>query len=340
MRAASLAAIVGILAAILPSPAAADSTRVEQIKERLENANLWRDHVMVVGHRGGGMDGWKSRFPENSVAAVENAITLGVEMVELDVRKSRDGMLVVFHDSWLNRTTDCAGEVKTYTLVELRECRLVIETTRRPTAETVPTLAEMFAVVKGRILVNVDNKLSEDVLPEIAEEARRAGVADQIVVKANLWNANRIADMKALMGRIGGDIRFMPIVADDAVRDAIFLEKVTAAFSANAAELINWHREGDPPTVDGGPLFGAKARAVASRGDWHLWVNTYAIANKPGGMLAGGRGDELATLASTPGQAYGFWIDRGATIIQTDEPTALIEWLTANGYRIPYDLTN
>ena len=89
-------------------------------------------------------------------------------------------------------------------------------------------------------------------------------------------------------------------------------------------------------TSDGGPLFGAKARAVAARGDWHLWVNTYAIVNKPAGMLSGGRGDQLATVASMPGEAYGFWVDRGATIIQTDEPKAAIEWLEANGFRVPY----
>ena len=50
--------------------------------------------------------------------------------------------------------------------------------------------------------------------------------------------------------------------------------------------------------------------------------------------------DGSMVLADVPGEAFGFWVDRGATIIQTDEPRAAIEWLTANGYRIPYDLTN
>ena len=128
----------------------------------------------------------------------------------------------------------------------------------------------------------------------------------------------------------------MPIIADDAVRDPKFLEAATRTFSADAAELIAWHKDGEPMTADGGPLFGAKARAVAARGDWHLWVNTYAIVNKSGGMLSGGRGDQLATAAGLPGEAYGFWVERGATIIQTDEPAAAIEWLTANGFRVPY----
>ncbi|RUW39910.1 glycerophosphodiester phosphodiesterase, partial [Mesorhizobium sp. M8A.F.Ca.ET.021.01.1.1] len=44
----------------------------------------------------------------------------------------------------------------------------------------------------------------------------------------------------------------------------------------------------------------------------------------------------LAVQASSPREAWGFWADRGATIIQTDEPKAAIAWLAANGYRVPY----
>ena len=53
-------------------------------------------------------------------------------------------------------------------------------------------------------------------------------------------------------------------------------------------------------------------------------------------MLSGGRGDQLAASAGLPGESYGFWVDRGATIIQTDEPKAAIEWLEANGFRKTY----
>ena len=82
----------------------AESSRIGEIRERLENANRWRDHVMVVAHRGGGMEGDRKSHPENSIAAVLGAIDLGVEMVELDIQKSSDGEFVVFHDSWLDRS--------------------------------------------------------------------------------------------------------------------------------------------------------------------------------------------------------------------------------------------
>lgn len=335
MREATLAAAFGLLAAAQATALAAEAGRIDEIRERLENANRWRDHVMVVAHRGGGVAEGATLFPENSVAAVRNAIDLGVEMVELDIQKSSDGVFVVFHDSWLDRTSTCKGELAKRTLAELKECRLVTEGTGKATGEPIPTLAEMLAVTRDRIFVNIDNKLGIDALPEIVAVARAMGMADQIVIKRNLWNAEKIAEMKDALARAGGAI-FMPIIADDAVRDAKFLEAATSTFSADAVELIAWHKGGEPMTEDGGPLFGAKARAVAARGDWHLWVNTYAIVNKPAGMLSGGRGDQLATVASMPGEAYGFWVDRGATIIQTDEPRAAIEWLEANGFRVPY----
>jgi glycerophosphoryl diester phosphodiesterase len=333
---ANVAAALLLLAAMQAPALAADDTRIGEIRERLENANRWRDHVMVVAHRGGGMEGDRKSHPENSVAAVQNSIDLGAEMVELDIQKSSDGEFVVFHDSWLDRSSTCKGELAKRTLAELKECRLVIAGTGAATDERIPTLREMLAVTKDRIFVNIDNKLDIDALPEIVAVAREAGVADQIVIKRNLWSPERIAEMARLLEKTGSGAIFMPVIADDAVRDAKFLEAATSTFSADAVELIAWHEGGKPMTSDGGPLFGAKARAVAARGDWHLWVNTYAIVNKPAGMLSGGRGDQLATTASMPREAYGFWVDRGATIIQTDEPKAAIEWLEANGFRVPY----
>jgi glycerophosphoryl diester phosphodiesterase len=335
MRIACFGVALAVLAALASPPASAQS-RVEAIRERLKHANLWRDHVMIVAHRGGGLAEGKTLYPENSLAAIRGAIALGAEMVEVDVRQSKDGVTIVMHDSWLDRTTTCRGIVAERTLAELKACRLVVEGTGRATEETVPTLAEVLLAAKDRILVNIDNKLAPEALPGIAADARNLGVADHIVVKQNLWNAERIAKMRGLLDRIGGDVMFMPIIADDAVRDATFLEAASKAFSADAVELITWRVPDKPKTETGGPLFSAKARAVASRGDWHLWVNTYGIVNKAGGWLAGGRGDELAVAADFPEESFGFWVDRGATMIQTDEPKAAIDWLAANGYRIPY----
>jgi glycerophosphoryl diester phosphodiesterase len=334
--------LFALLALLSPlQAAAAETDRTALILERLRDANGWRDHIMVVAHRAGWKQDGKVVRAENSLAAIENAVALGVEMVELDVRRSKDGVLVVMHDSWLDRTTTCRGEVDRYTLAELKQCRLVVEGTGAVSEERVPTLVDMLEAARGRILVNIDNKLEPADLADIASEARGLGMADGILVKNAVWNAERMALTRDVIARVGRDVPFMPILADDAVRDPGFMASVTGAFAAPAAELIAWRKDVSAPiTADGGPLFSMRARAAAIRGNWHMWVNTYPIVDRPDGMVAGGRGDGLALVENRPEDAYGFWVDRGATIIQTDEPKAAIEWLDRNGYRRPYHLTN
>lgn len=329
-----------VLATVTVNGIAAETTRTSQILSRLQDANQWRSHIMVVAHRAGWKENGRIRMAENSLASIKYAIELGAEIVEMDIRKTADGRLIVMHDSWLDRTTTCKGEVDKRLLTDLQACRLIVEGTGIVTDEPIPTLEQALATAKGRILVNIDNKLGPEALPEIAEKARAMGMADGILIKQAVWNTKRIDDTKTMLANVGADVPFMPILADDAVHEARFMTQATQAFSAFAAELVTWHETGAPLTDRGGPLFSAKARAAAIAGNWHLWVNTYPIVNKPGAMLAGGRGDELAVFGHRPEEVYGFWADRGATIIQTDEPKLAIEWLEANGYRIPYDLTN
>jgi glycerophosphoryl diester phosphodiesterase len=348
-----LAAFVGLLpqsALNAPFPAAtapastvstADAGRSALIHQRLTEANQWRDHVMVVAHRAGWKEDGVPVRAENSFAAIDHAVEIGVEMVEMDVRRSQDGVLVVMHDATLERTTSCSGAVADMPLSTLRTCHLVVEGQRRLTDETVFTLEDAMRHAKGRILINIDNKLEPEALVEVADLAQRLEMADGILLKMAVWNAERLQLARDIRRAIGPEIAFMPILADDAVKEADFIDRTEASLSAPAAELIHWYRDAAQPlTTDGGALLSARARAAAIRNDTHLWVNTYPITDRPEGMVAGGRGDYLAMASGRPEDVYGFFIDRGVTIIQTDEPAALIGWLDAQGLRRSYDLTN
>ncbi len=162
MRTIRLSLLVCTVLASFTGSASAGETRAGQILDRFEHANQWRDHVMVAAHRAGGMQAGKTLYPENSIAAVEASIAMGAEIVEVDVRRSKDGQFVVMHDSWLDRTTTCKGEVVERTLAEMKTCRLVVEGTGAVTDETVSTLREMLMATRDRILVNLDNKLEVD----------------------------------------------------------------------------------------------------------------------------------------------------------------------------------
>lgn len=70
--------------------------------------------MQVAAHRG-----YSSVFPENTMAAFEGALQLGVDYLEMDVQMTKDGRIVVFHDLELRRVTGCEGAVSDYTLEEL-----------------------------------------------------------------------------------------------------------------------------------------------------------------------------------------------------------------------------
>lgn len=315
--------------------------RTELIHDRLTRANDWRDHIMVVAHRAGWKENGRIIRAENSFDAINHAADTGVELVELDVRRSSDGVLVIMHDATLDRTTTCNGLVAERTLEALRQCKLVIEDTRQETGEHVFTLEEAMIHARGRIMINIDNKLEPQALVEIADLATRLGMPDGILLKMAVWNAERLQIARDIRRAIAPEIAFMPIIADDGVIDPAFLERIQAQLAAPAAELIHWHREANKPiTPDGGPLLSPLSRAVAIRNNAHLWINTYPITDRPEGMVAGGRGDYLALSSGRPQDVWGFFVDRGVTIIQTDEPAAVIAYLDRHGLRRPYDLIN
>jgi glycerophosphoryl diester phosphodiesterase len=100
----------------------------------------------VVAHRGA-----SSTRPENTLASFEEAIALGAQIVELDVRLSRDGVPVVMHDAIVDRTTDGTGFVH-----ELTADR--ITSLRAGPGATVPTFAEVLEAVGARAALAVEIK--------------------------------------------------------------------------------------------------------------------------------------------------------------------------------------
>lgn len=108
---------------------------------------------LVVAHRGAPAHG-----PENTLASFEAALALGAEAVELDVRISKDGAAVVFHDAHVDRVTGGTGQVAERSLAELRRLR-VHET------ERIPTLIEALDRLRGRSEVFIDLKPSPHLGP-------------------------------------------------------------------------------------------------------------------------------------------------------------------------------
>lgn len=118
------------------------------------------EHILVTAHRSA-----HQKYPENSLAAMHEAIAIGVDIIELDVRQTKDGRLIIMHNPTVDHTTNGKGEVSSYTYAELRKLRLLFD--GKPTDQQVPTLEEALQTTKGRIMVDIDFKLDD-------QEAKKA----------------------------------------------------------------------------------------------------------------------------------------------------------------------
>ena len=104
--------------------------------------------VLKIGHRGAA-----GHAPENTLAAVQKGIELGVDVVEIDIRRTADGALVAIHDATVNRTTSGKGNVAALTLRQLT----VLDTGN---GQHIPTVEEVLQVARGRTGVMLELKVS------------------------------------------------------------------------------------------------------------------------------------------------------------------------------------
>jgi glycerophosphoryl diester phosphodiesterase len=104
-----------------------------------------RTRPLVIAHRG-----VPGQAPENTLESFALALKQGADVLETDLRITRDGVIVLFHDARLGRMTDGSGPLFAHSLAELKRLKL-----RRPTggwsAQQVPTLMELLAMTQGHV---------------------------------------------------------------------------------------------------------------------------------------------------------------------------------------------
>jgi glycerophosphoryl diester phosphodiesterase len=121
--------------------------------------------VLKIGHRGAA-----GHAPENTLAAVRKGIALGVDFVEIDIRRTADCRLVVLHDATVNRTTDGKGRIENL-------CFRDLEQLDAGNGEHIPTLEEVLKVATGQTGLMVELKVrgTAQQAVETVREARFKG---------------------------------------------------------------------------------------------------------------------------------------------------------------------
>lgn len=270
---------------------------IQELLRLLKNPK--NNQVMVVAHRGD----WRNA-PENSIQAIINSIEIGVHVVEIDVRMTKDSALVLMHDHTIDRTTTGKGSVSEWTLDSLKTLYLR-NGANHPTEHRIPTLEEAMLACKGKVLVNLDK--CYPYFNEAYQILKQTGTIDHVIMKGNV----PYQTLKKEFGHYLEEVIYMPIV-DLNKPDAT---KVIANYQENlkpvAFELIF-------SKVNDSVLNNMEA---LKHSDSRIWVNSLWPS------LNGGHSDDRALLDSEAN--YGWLLDNGVSIIQTDRPKFLISYLNS-----------
>ena len=280
---------------------AVPENRVEALRMQLLSGDT--SAVLVVAHRGD----WRYA-PENSIAAIEHSIAVGVDIVELDLQLTKDSVLIVMHDATLNRTTTGKGRVADWTLDSIRTLKLKNGCGIR-TKHTVPTLEEALLAARGRVLLNLDkaDRYFDLVVPLL----EKTGTTRQIVMKGS----KPAAEVLGLYGKYLDEVIYMPVVNLDREDAPESMEAYIAELKPVAYELI--YAEAEDAAM---PL----RMRDELRGKALIWYNTLWDT------LCGGHDDDLSL--EDPDAAFGYLIDTlGARIIQTDRAEHLLTYLRDRG---------
>lgn len=299
---------LAVLAAVLSCTQSNElqyATRAEKILAEINDPES--DYVAVISHRGD----WRN-YPENSIPAIESVIRMGADMVEIDVSMTRDSVLVLCHDNTIDRTTNGKGRVSDITYDSLMTFNLKRANNVVTDTLKMPTLKEALLCCKDRILVNVDKAYNYyDQVIALTEEL---GVTGQVLMKGK----SSVGKVREDMAKHDTNLLYMPVIdINKPSGQALFAEYQEKGVVPMAYEVC-WTRPGRE--------LDECVAAIHSTGS-KLWVNTLWPS------LCGGPGndDDAAFAAADPGDVYGRYMEMGVSMIQTDRPAMLLDYLRSVG---------
>lgn len=192
-------------------------------------ANM-NDELLVIGHRGA-----MGHETENTLASVQKALDLGVDMIEIDVFKIKSGEIVVFHDETVNRLTNATGPIEEYNIHDLRQ--IVLEGNH-----TIPTLQEVLNLIDHKVRLNIELKgagTTQEVENIIQYFIKEKGLAlDSFLISSFKWD-----ELKE-MRKINNDVP-IAILTEHNPLDAIDIgkelnaEAINPGFSTLNLEIAN-----------------------------------------------------------------------------------------------------
>ena len=162
--------------------------------------------MLKIGHRGA-----KGYVAENTLASFQKALELNVDMIELDVHVSKDNIPVVIHDETVDRTTNAKGKVIDFTAKELQNLGI-------------PTLEEVFDLVKNRCRINIEIKVFEATKPVLNLINNSSFDTEKIIISSFDWNVLQLYHTEKSAIHLG-------VLTENPIDDALSFAKKISAYS-------------------------------------------------------------------------------------------------------------
>ncbi len=131
--------------------------------------------VLVVGHRGA-----CGYYPENTILSIKKAVEMNVDAVEFDVRMTKDGVVVLFHDEKLDRLLKIHGRVRDRTFEFLRKLSI--------RGEKIPTLEEALEVLKDKNVGVIVEIKEPDTVSKVLDTISKSGINKDRVLIASFYH--------------------------------------------------------------------------------------------------------------------------------------------------------
>ena len=150
--------------------------------------------VRVIAHRG-----FSGQAPENTLAAISEAIEAGADMAEIDVTLTADGKVVCLHDEKVNRTTNGKGKISELSLDKAQSFDAGSWFSPAFAGERIPTLDSVLETAKGHILINIEIKpetVERGVSAKIVDAVTRHGMKDRVLISS--FSPEALAQVHAL----------------------------------------------------------------------------------------------------------------------------------------------
>jgi len=289
------------LTAVLMTPSSAQG-QLRNLRESQADG-----HIFVAAHRADWI-----YAPENSLQGLRNAIFFGADLIETDVRRTRDGHYIMMHDATVDRTTNGSGTIAEMTLDEIRQLRLKTNW-GQSTPFTVPTLDDFIIEAKGHAYLYLD-KAGIDLpgssegttVRELLDILRRHDALQEAVFVLN-WPYEKA---RRIFGTALDSVVYCPVIEDRIpnLTDYVetFLRELHPAAFQFRMESLDTESYRFLPHV----LASGSRAFVAS-----TWPRHTA-----------GHDDE-ASIFRSPAEGWGWLVGQGFTIIETNYPKDLIQFL-------------